>query len=103
MIERRINLAAFVATLELYKTSPWFGSWLLRHLHLPKPMMGFNIEKVIFKLNRELDITVILVEQTVRFVREVFLRFAMMEMGRIVAEGKTSKLTDDLVRKHMTV
>ena len=66
-------------------------------------MMGFNIEKVIFKLNRELDITVILVEQTVRFVREVFLRFAMMENGRIVAEGKTSKLTDDLVRKHMTV
>ena len=66
-------------------------------------MMGFNIEKVIFKLNRELDITVILVEQTVRFLREVFLRFAMMEKGRIVAECKTSKLTDDLVRKHMTV
>ena len=66
-------------------------------------MMGFNIEKVIFKLNRELDITVILVEQTVRFVREVFLRFAMMEKGRIVAECKTSKLTDDLVRKHMMV
>ena len=103
MIELGRNIAAFVATLELCKTPPWFESWLLRHLHLPKPMMGFNIEKVIFKLNRELDITVILVEQTVRFVREVFLRFAKMEKGRIVAKGKTSKLTDDLVRKHMTV
>lgn len=66
-------------------------------------MMGLNIGQVIFKLNRELGLTVILVEQNVRFVREVSLRFAMMEKGRIVAEDETSKLTDDLVRKHMTV
>ena len=31
MIERRRTIAAFVATLELCKTSPWFESWLLRH------------------------------------------------------------------------
>tara|TARA_B100000579_G_scaffold363271_1_gene321736 strand:+ start:247 stop:447 length:201 start_codon:yes stop_codon:yes gene_type:complete len=66
-------------------------------------MMGLNIEQVIFKLNRELGLTVILVEQNVRFVREVSARFAMTEKGRIVAEGETSKLIDDLVRKHMTV
>ena len=30
-MERRRNTAAFVATLELCKTSPWFESWLLRH------------------------------------------------------------------------
>jgi len=66
-------------------------------------MMGFKIKKVIFKLNWELGLTVILVEQNVRFVREVSHRFAMMEKGRIVAEGETSKLIDDLVRKHMTV
>ena len=103
MIERRRNIAAFVATIELCKTSPWFESWLFRHLHLPKPMMDLNIEQVIFKLNRELGLTVILVEQNVRFVREVSHRLAMMEKGWIVAEGETNKLTDDLVRKHMTV
>jgi len=58
---------------------------------------------VIFKLNRELGLTVILVEQNVRFVRKVSHRSAMMEKGRILAEGETSKLIDDLVRKHMTV
>jgi len=78
MIERRRNIAAFVAKLELCKTSAWFESWLFCHLHLPKPMMGFKIKKVIFKLNWELGLTVILVEQNVRFVREVSLRFAMM-------------------------
>ena len=31
MIERRRNIAAFVATLELCKTFPWFESWLLCH------------------------------------------------------------------------
>ena len=66
-------------------------------------MMGLNIEQVIFKLNRELGLTVILVEQSVRFVRVVSHRFAMMEKGRIMAEVETSKLTDDLVRNHITV
>ena len=66
-------------------------------------MMGFKIKKVIFKLNWELGLTVILVEHNVRFVREVSHRFAMMKKGWIVAEGETSKLIDDLVRKHMTV
>ena len=66
-------------------------------------MMGLNIEQVIFKLNRELGLTVILVEHNVRFVREVSHRFVMMKKGWIVAEGETSKLIDDLVRKHMTV
>ena len=103
MIEHRRNTAAFVAKLELCKTSPWFESWLCRHLHLPKPMMGPKIEKVIFKLNRKLGLIVILVEQNGRLVREVSLCFAMMEKGRIVAEGETSKLIDDLVQKHMTV
>ena len=103
MIEHRRNIAAFVAKLKLCKTSPWFESWLFRHLHLPKPMMGPKIEQVIFKLNRKLGLTVILVEQNGRFVREVSLCFAMMEKGWIVAEGEKSKLTDDLVRKHMTV
>ena len=71
MTERHRKIAAFVSTLELCKTSPWFKSWLLRHLHLPKPMMGLKIEQVIFKLNRELGLTLVLVEQNVRFMREV--------------------------------
>ena len=51
-------------------------------------MMGPKIEQVIFKLNRKLGLTVILVEQNGRFVREVSLCFAMMEKGWIVAEGE---------------
>ncbi|MBY5987216.1 urea ABC transporter ATP-binding subunit UrtE [Roseovarius atlanticus] len=68
-----------------------------------QPSIVEEIEQVIFKLNRDFGLTVILVEQNVRFAREVSHRFAMMEKGRIVAEGETSELTDDLVRKHMTV
>lgn len=68
-----------------------------------QPSIVEEIEQVIFKLNRDLGLTVILVEQNVRFAREVSHRFAMMEKGRIVAEGPTTELTDDLVHEHMTV
>lgn len=68
-----------------------------------QPSIVEEIEQVIFKLNRELGLTVVLVEQNVRFVREVSHRFAMMEKGQIVAEGAATQLTDDLVHEHMTV
>ena len=68
-----------------------------------QPSIVEEIEQVIFKLNRDLGLTVILVEQNVRFARAVSHRFAMMEKGRIVAEGPTTELSDDLVHEHMTV
>ena len=68
-----------------------------------QPSIVEEIEQVIFKLNRELGLTVVLVEQNVRFVREVSHRFAMVEKGQIVAEGSATQLTDDLVHEHMTV
>ncbi len=68
-----------------------------------QPNIVEEIEEIIVRLNRELGMTVVLVEQNVAFARRAGHRFAMMEKGRVVAFGPIDTLTDTLVHRHMAV
>ena len=68
-----------------------------------QPNVVSEIQRIIVRLNQEVGITVLLVEQSVDFVRRAGHRFAMMEKGRVVAGGEISGLTDALVHRHMAV
>jgi urea transport system ATP-binding protein len=68
-----------------------------------QPSIVEEIEKIIIRLNREIGLTVILVEQNVSFARQAAHRFAMMEKGRVVASGDIEDLSDALVHRHMAV
>jgi urea transport system ATP-binding protein len=68
-----------------------------------QPSIVEEIEEVILRLNREVGLTVILVEQNVAFARRAGHRFAIMEKGRVVAAGPIAELSDELVQRHMAV
>jgi urea transport system ATP-binding protein len=68
-----------------------------------QPSVVEEIEQIIIRLNAQAGLTVVLVEQNVEFARHAGHRFAMMEKGRVVAEGATAELTDALVHRHMAV
>jgi urea transport system ATP-binding protein len=68
-----------------------------------QPSIVEEIEKIIIRLNHEIGLTVILVEQNVSFARRAAHRFAMMEKGRVVASGEIEDLSDALVHRHMAV
>ncbi|PWT85593.1 MAG: ABC transporter ATP-binding protein, partial [Proteobacteria bacterium] len=68
-----------------------------------QPNIVEEIEVVILRLNREIKLTVILVEQNVAFARRAARRFAIMEKGRVVAAGEIPELSDELVHRHMAV
>jgi len=68
-----------------------------------QPSIVEEIEDVILRLNREVGVTIILVEQNVAFARRAGHRFAIMEKGRVVAAGKIAGLSDELVHRHMAV
>ena len=61
------------------------------------------IEKAIVRLNKDLDLTIVLVEQNVAFARQAAHAFIMMENGRVVAGGPIDGLTDDVVQRHMMI
>ena len=47
--------------------------------------------------------TIVLVEQYLDFVRKFGDKFYLMNRGRVVADGTTEELTDELVSQHLSV
>lgn len=68
-----------------------------------QPNIVEQIEDSIMNLNRQHDITIVLVEQDIQFARRASSTFAIMEKGGVVASGAVSELTDELVHRHMAV
>ena len=68
-----------------------------------QPNIVREIGDVIQRLNQELGITVLLVEQKLPFARRVGQNFAIMDRGRCAANGIMADLDDHLIKKYLTV
>jgi urea transport system ATP-binding protein len=68
-----------------------------------QPNIVHEIGDVILTLNRDMGVTVLLVEQKLPFARRVASEFCILEKGRCVGKGPIGGLTDDIVRDHLSV
>ena len=68
-----------------------------------QPNIVSEIGDVIIKLNKEHNITVLIVEQKLLFARRVGSRFIVMDRGRCEVEGQMSELSEDIVQQYLTV
>jgi len=68
-----------------------------------QPNIVHEIGDIIRKLNREIGLTVLLVEQKLPFARRVADRFCILDRGRRVAAGAMDELGEDLVQRYLTV
>lgn len=80
-----------------------------RILILDEPTEGIQpniidqIGETLLKIKKEGQISILLVEQYLDFCLEVGDSFHIMDRGSIVVEGPISKLSEDVVREHLTV
>lgn len=68
-----------------------------------QPSIIKEIVAVIRRIKGEGKMAILLVEQYLSLVREIADSFYVMEKGAIAAEGPVEKLTDEVVRRHLTV
>ena len=68
-----------------------------------QPSVVEEIQWIIKRILAERKCSVLLVEQRLDFVRDVTQRFAILETGRIAAEGHVGELTDAVVKRHLQV
>ena len=68
-----------------------------------QPSIVHELGEVIRRLVSEESVSVLLVEQKLPFARRIAERFFLLERGAVVAQGAMEELSDDLVRKHLTV
>ena len=80
-----------------------------RVLLLDEPTEGIQpniiqaIGQVLRRLVKEKEMTVVLVEQYVDFIKEFGDHFYIMNRGRVVANGDTPQLSEAIVRQHLSV
>ena len=68
-----------------------------------QPNVVSEIGDVLVRLNREEQMTILVVEQKLRFARRVADEYCIMEKGAIVASGAMSSLDDEQVKQYLTV
>ena len=68
-----------------------------------QPNIIQQIGHVLRKLVVERNMTIVLVEQYLDFVREFGEYFYIMNRGAVVAEGQTVELNADLINRHLSV
>ncbi len=68
-----------------------------------QPNIVVEIGHVLRRLNQELGLAVLLVEQKLPFARQVADRFVIMERGHIQASGAMDQLNEELIQRYLTV
>ena len=68
-----------------------------------QPNIVADIGEIVRRLNREMGLTVLLVEQKLPFARRVADRFCLLDRGRNVAGGMMEELNDELIQQYLTV
>jgi len=68
-----------------------------------QPNIVAEIGDVIRKLNHDIGMTVLLVEQKLHFVKKVADQFYILDRGRRVAHGQVDELSESLVKEYLTV
>ncbi|QXO18399.1 MULTISPECIES: urea ABC transporter ATP-binding subunit UrtE [Gammaproteobacteria] len=68
-----------------------------------QPNVVAEIGDIIRRLNQDIGLTVLLVEQKLPFARKVADRFCILDRGRQVASGEMAALDDKLVKQYLTV
>ena len=68
-----------------------------------QPNIVHEIGDVILRLNEEVGVTVLLVEQKLPFARRIASEFQILEKGRCVVAGDIRMLTDTVVHTYLAV
>jgi urea transport system ATP-binding protein len=67
-----------------------------------QPSIIWDISKAIRRVNTELGITVLIVEQYLKFVMGISDNLYVLEKGEVILEGETDSLSQEEVQKMMT-
>lgn len=68
-----------------------------------QPNIVAEIAEIMRRLNKEIGLTVLLVEQKLPFARKMGDRFYIIDRGAHVADGQMSSLGEDLIKRYLTV
>lgn len=68
-----------------------------------QPNVVSEIAGILNKIHEDLNIGLLLVEQNLKFAFKICDTYILMQKGQIVSRGKRGELTEDIIKKYLTV
>lgn len=68
-----------------------------------QPNVVAEIATTLNRISEELGITIVVVEQNLKFAKRLADKYIIMQKGSIVSEGNMEDLTDEVTRKYLVV
>lgn len=68
-----------------------------------QPNVVMEIADILKKIAIETGITIVVVEQNLKFAKRLAKDFVIIQKGSVVAQGKMEELSDDIVKKYLSV
>jgi urea transport system ATP-binding protein len=68
-----------------------------------QPNVVMEIADILKKIASETGITIAVVEQNLKFARRLAQKYIIMQKGTVVAEGKMVELSDEIIKKYLSV
>jgi urea transport system ATP-binding protein len=68
-----------------------------------QPNVVMEIADILKKIANETGITIAVVEQNLKFARRLADNFVIIQKGTVVAEGTMAELSDDIIKRYLSV
>lgn len=68
-----------------------------------QPNVVAELANILNRIRNELFVTIVIVEQNLRFAFKVADKYVIIQKGEIVSQGLTAELSDDIIRKYLSV
>lgn len=68
-----------------------------------QPNVVSEIAEILNRIHKDLNVGIVLVEQNMNFAFKICDSYILMQKGQIVSRGKKEQLTEDIVKKYLTV
>ena len=68
-----------------------------------QPNVVSELANILNRIRKELFVTIVIVEQNLRFAFKVAEKYIIIQKGEVVSEGAVNALTDDIIKKYLSV
>lgn len=68
-----------------------------------QPNIVTEIARILDRIRKEMDITLVIVEQNLKFATKIADHYVIIQKGKIVSEGKMADIEEDMIKKYLAV
>ncbi|MPN07254.1 High-affinity branched-chain amino acid transport ATP-binding protein LivF [bioreactor metagenome] len=68
-----------------------------------QPNVVAELANILNRIRKELFVTIVIVEQNLKFAFKIAEKYVIIQKGEIVLQGKTSELNEEIIRKYLSV